>query len=201
MKHKKIILTVLCLITVFSAVVLQVACKKPQESSSVIGDSSDNGKTEEEISYFYIIEGAKDFYVDLSATKNSIDISSIKAYRENGEGFAESVFMDDGKVTWGKQGMYSVKYVAGESFVEKKIYIYDNTIPTITGATNKTVKNANDVLSGVSATDQFGFSLAVTYFINDTQNAKLVAGKNTVIYKVADLVGNTAEISVVITLE
>lgn len=201
MKYKKVILTVLCLMAVLSVAILQAACKKPQENSSFKEDSSSGISGGDNISYFYVIEGATDFYVDLSATKSSIDISSITAYRENGEGTAENVFMDDSNVTWGKQGVYSVKYIAGESFIEKKIYIYGNTLPTLTGAKNKTIKNANEVLSGVSATDQFGFSLAVGYFINGTESARLVAGENIVTYKASDLVGNTVQLSVVITLE
>lgn len=195
MKHKKRILTALCLIIGFIVAIAQTGCK---EEKLPVGTDPIGGM---EMSYFYVISGARDFYVDLSATKAAVDTSSIKAYRENGEGTAESVSMDDSAVTWGVKGVYSVKYIAGDSSVECKIYIYDATLPTIIGAIDKTVRLRDEVLLGVSATDQFGFSLAVTYFVGDVEKGALSVGNNIVTYQTADLAGNIQTVSVTITLE
>lgn len=205
MKKKYIIAItlIICLVTAMTvSAVVSFGCKNKDDSSDgsdLPNDSSSlpSGETD----YTYIITGATDLYVNTSATKGSIDYSAVTARRENGDGDVYPVEMDDSSVEWGVGGIYTVKYVCGKSFVENKIYIYNNTLPVISGATDKTVSSAAEILDGVTATDQFGFSLALTYFVNGAEKGSLAAGDNSVEIKAADIVGNVKTVTVKITLK
>ncbi len=185
-----------------------ISCKKGGEGSIPSGESvaesevqspGESGRDETE--YVYVIVGATDFFVTTDATKDSVDFSSVTARRENGDGKIYPVETDDSAVIWGKKGVYPVRYVCGSSFVGKQIYIYDITLPEISGATDKTVSSAEEILTGISATDQFGFSLTLSCKINGSENGMLSAGENEAEISASDPVGNTKRVIVKITLK
>lgn len=213
-KISKLLVLTICLVFLSVFACAAVSCKKNNEtsagaeSSSVAESNSETNDNEsqspssaDETEYVYIISGATDSYVNLGAVKASIDCSSVKARRENGDAKTYPVEVDDSAVTWGTKGVYTVKYVCGNSFVEKKIYIYDKTLPTIDGASNKTVASSGEILSGITATDQFGFSLSVTYFVNGVEKGNLAAGDNEVEIQAADPVGNVKKVTIKVTLK
>ena len=154
-----------------------------------------------EIEYNYVITGARDFYVNTSATAASLDLSGIYATRAN-DGGKYDVTADFSAVTFGTKGKYSAVYSCGNSKTEKSVYIYDKTAPVISGAVSKNVALGYNPLGGVSATDQFGFSVTVNYAIESDGNAvqKLQTGQNNVTYTASDLAGNTASVTVVFTV-
>jgi len=205
MKKKYIIaLTlIICLVAALTvSAVVSFGCKNKDNSSDSSDLPNDSSSLPSDVTdYTYIITGATDLYVNTSATKGSIDYSGVTARRENGDGDLYPVEMDDSSVEWGIGGVYTVKYVCGKSFVEKKIYIYDKTLPEISGATDKTVSSAAEILDGITATDQFGFSLALTYFVNGAEKGTLATGVNSVEIKAADIAGNVKTVTVNVTLK
>lgn len=152
--------------------------------------------------YTYIINGAQDYFVDISATADSFDLSSVYATRANSD-IRYEVTVDFSAVNFGVKGKYTAVYSCGATVSEKSVYIYDTTAPEISGANTKTVSVGYDPLTGVSGKDQFGFSVTVSYIIkfDGAETDTLQTGDNTVEYTATDLVGNKATETVIFTVE
>ena len=93
-------------------------------------------------------------------------------------------------------------YSCGNSKIEKYVFVYDKTLPVIAGAVSKTVSRGANPLDGVSATDQFGFSVVVSYSIEvgGVKVSELQTGRNDVTYVASDLAGNAARVTVALNV-
>ena len=154
-----------------------------------------------EIEYDYVITGTRDIYVSSSATAASLDLSGIYATRLNGDGKYD-VSADFSAVEFGTKGKYTAVYSCGNSKIEKYVFVYDKTLPVIAGAVSKTVSRGANPLDGVSATDQFGFSVVVSYSIEvgGVKVSELQTGRNDVTYVASDLAGNAARVTVALNV-
>lgn len=195
---RKTVLIALILCTALTAVVF--GCKKtPTPNPGPVPDVPSEPPVSE---YSYMINGAEDYYVDLSATADSFDLSSVYATRANSD-IRYEVTVDLSAVKFGVKGKYTAVYSCGATVSEKSVYIYDTTAPEISGANAKTVSVGYDPLTGVSGKDQFGFSVTVSYIIKfgGAESDTLQTGDNTVEYTATDLVGNKATETVIFTVD
>jgi len=122
-----------------------------EEGEIVIG-GEDVGTKDGEVVFYK----ADDLHVTLSATKDTLN-NSAYVY-ENG--LKVGVDVDVSGVTFGTAGEYPIVYRYGNSFVEKKIYIYG--APSITGEATVSVafsKATLGVFEGLSAKDHFANAL------------------------------------------
>lgn len=151
--------------------------------------------------YAYTIIGASDYYVDISATAESLDLSQVYAVR-SGSDTEYEVNADFSAVSFGVKGKYSVVYSCGSAQAEKSVYVYSSDAPEISGAESKTVGINYDPLTGVSAKDQFGFSVTVdcAVYSGGVKTDTLQNGENTVKYTASDLSGNKATVTVILTV-
>ena len=165
--------------------------------------STDVGPGDPDVQYRYEIKGACDFFVGSEATAASLDYSNVKAVRLNSDGVEYPVEADFSAVEWGKRGKYPCAYFCAQSKIERYVYIYDQTPPLIEGAVSQTVPLDADLSAGVTAVDQFGFSVVIGYTIyyEGQESDGLRAGNNQVEYFATDIVGNKASVTVTLTVE
>lgn len=147
----------------------------------------------------YAISGESDICLTISDTESTLDTSAVKGTSTtNGTKKTETVTKDVSGINFGKKGRYDLVYTCGTEHKTVNVYIYDTSVPVISGATDKTVdyQSGINVLDGVTAKDQFDKVVTVTYeiFVGNEKADKLVAGENTVKYTATDAVGNTANL-------
>lgn len=202
MKTRERWIIIVLLIVVIAAMI--VGCGRNPDAGSTSTSTPNNSEVNKPTASdtnTYIITGARDYYIGISATAEAIDVSLIKAEREEGGG-VYAVAADFSAVKFGTKGKYTAVYSCGQTKVERQVYVYDSAAPEIKGVSDKTVNASVDLLSGISATDQFGFSVTVSYIItiNGIEKQVLQTGKNTVTYTAVDLVGNVATSVAIITV-
>lgn len=202
MKARERLIIIAALIAI-SAVIIIAGCGNRDDGSTPAPAPDNpqvNGPVESDTNT-YIITGARDYYIGIAATAEAIDLSLLKAEREESGG-VYAVTADFSGVKFGTKGMYTAIYSCGQTKVEKQVYVYDSTVPEIKGVSDKTVSASADLAWGVSATDQFGFSVSVIYTItvNGIESDVLRVGENTVTYTAIDLVGNIATAVATVTV-
>jgi lipoprotein len=190
------------LLTLTVCLVFAVGCAKADPTAHP-SPSTDIGSGDPDVQYRYEIKGACDFFVGSEATADSLDYSNVKAVRLNSNGVEYPVEADFSAVEWGKRGKYPCFYFCAQSKVERYVYIYDQTPPVIEGAASQTVPLDAQLSAGVTAVDQFGFSVVIGYTIyyDGQESDGLRVGKNQVEYFATDMVGNKASVTVTLTVE
>ena len=139
---------------------------------------------------------AEDIHIASSVT--SVDISEYATATIDGE--SAEVTADFSGVTFGQPGEYTVKITAGDTTVERKVYVYG--MPVITGnaiveISWKEAADVNVLSEGITAEDTFGTALELVLeeSVPVGEYGRYAAEEHIIKFKATDRVGQTATFS------